>query len=76
MAKDSNTNYGTGRMFIEIAAPRNATDSGSDMAIIDAGDLSLINSLIDGEDVGTLFLAHDSEDFDTVDFIVGKKYLM
>lgn len=76
MAKGSNTMYGTGGMSTKIAAARIATDSGADMAIIDAGSLSLINSLIDGEDVGTLFLSHDSEDFDTVDFIVGKKYLM
>lgn len=76
MAKGSNTMYGTGGMSTKIAAARIATDSGADMAIIDAGSPSLINSLIDGEDVGTLFLAHDSEDFDTVDFIVGKKYLI
>ena len=31
--------------------------------------------LLDGEDVGTLFLAHDAEDFDTVEFITSKGYL-
>ena len=45
------------------------------MAIVDAKDLNQINHLMDGDDVGTLFLAHDAEDFDTVDFIVHKGYL-
>lgn len=75
MAKGSVTNYGTGGMSTKIAAARIATDSGADMAILDASDLSLIHALMDGEDVGTLFLAHDSEDFDTVDFILHKGYL-
>lgn len=75
MAKGSMTSYGTGGMATKIAAARIATDSGSDMAILDASDLSLIYALIDGEDVGTLFLAHESEDFDTVSFILHKGYL-
>lgn len=75
MAKGANSNYGTGGMSTKIAAARIATDSGADMAILDASDLSLIESLIDGEDVGTLFLANKDENFDTVDFIVHKGYL-
>lgn len=75
MAKGSVTNYGTGGMSTKISAARIATDSGADMAILDASDLELINKLMDGEDVGTLFIAHDAKDFDTVDFIVHKGYL-
>lgn len=75
MAKGAVTNYGTGGMSTKIAAARIATDSGADMAILDASNLNLINCLMDGDDVGTLFLAHDAEDFDTVDFIVHKGYL-
>lgn len=75
MAKGAVTNYGTGGMATKIAAARIATDSGADMAILDAADLGLIHALIDGKDVGTLFIAHDAEDFDTVDFIVHKGYL-
>ena len=44
------------------------------MAILSAEDLEVINRLMDGEDVGTLFIAHDSEKFDTFDFIVNKGY--
>ncbi len=75
MAKGAVTTYGTGGMSTKIAAARIAVDSGADMAILDASDLCLINHLIDGEDVGTLFIAHDVEDFDTVNFIVNKGYL-
>ena len=75
MAKGAVTNYGTGGMSTKIAAARIAVDSGADMAILDASNLNLINCLIDGDDVGTLFLAHDVPDFDTVDFIIHKGYL-
>lgn len=74
MAKGANTVYGTGGMATKIAAARIATDSGSDMAILDASDLSLIDELIDGADVGTLFIAHENSSFDTVEFIVNKGY--
>ncbi len=75
MAKGVGSSYGTGGMATKIAAARIATDSGADMAILNAADLNLIHALLDGEDVGTLFLAHDSEGFDTVEFITKKEYL-
>lgn len=74
MAKDAITSYGTGGMATKIAAARIATDSGSDMAIMDAQKLTEIYDLIEGKQVGTLFLAHENDDFDTVDFIVHKGY--
>ncbi|MBR4515058.1 MAG: glutamate 5-kinase [Lachnospiraceae bacterium] len=75
MAKGVGSSYGTGGMATKIAAARIATDSGADMAILNAADLNLIHALLDGEDVGTLFLAHDTEGFDTVEFITSKEYL-
>ena len=75
MAKGVGSAYGTGGMTTKIAAARIATDSGADMAILNASDLNLIHALLDGEDVGTLFLAHESEGFDTVEFITKKEYL-
>ncbi|MBQ9277306.1 MAG: glutamate 5-kinase [Lachnospiraceae bacterium] len=74
MAKDAISMYGTGGMSTKISAARIATDSGADMAILSAENLEVINQLIDGEDVGTLFIAHDSEAFDTFDFILNKGY--
>lgn len=76
MAKGSVTEFGTGGMATKIAAGRIATDSGCDMAILDAKDLDVINQLIDGDDVGTLFLSHDNDEFDMVEFIVSKEYLL
>lgn len=75
MAKGAGSSYGTGGMSTKIAAARIATDSGADMAIMDATDLGQIEALIDGEDIGTLFIANNDEEFDTVDFIVHKGYL-
>lgn len=75
MAKGSRTTYGTGGMSTKISAARIACDSGADMAILDASELSLIDDLIEGKDVGTLFVSHDLDDFDVVDFIVNKGYL-
>lgn len=74
MAKGAVTTYGTGGMATKIAAARIATDSGSDMAILDASDLGLIEALMDGEDVGTLFISHENSEFDTVQFIISKGY--
>ena len=67
MAKGTATGFGTGGMFTKLSAARIATDSGADLEII----LRLLN----GEDEGTLFLAHEDDSFDTTDFIVNKRYL-
>jgi glutamate 5-kinase len=75
MAKGAVTSYGTGGMSTKIAAARIATDTGSDMIICDSRDLTVIPEIFEGKDVGTLFLSHEQEDFDTTDFIVHKKYM-
>ncbi|MBQ8924431.1 MAG: glutamate 5-kinase [Lachnospiraceae bacterium] len=74
MAKGAVTSYGTGGMSTKISAARIATDSGADMAILNANNLDIINQFMDGEDVGTLFLANETDEFDTFDFIVQKGY--
>lgn len=75
MAKGSGSSFGTGGMATKIAAARIATDTNTDMVICDSDDLDNINKVIDGEDVGTLFISHEQEDFDTADFIKNKKYM-
>ena len=75
MAKGTVTRYGTGGMYTKIAAGRIATHAGADMAIVDSSDLSIIQTLLDGEDVGSLFIADKSKDFDIMDFILNKRYL-
>ncbi|MBO6162999.1 MAG: glutamate 5-kinase [Eubacterium sp.] len=75
MGKNTNTGYGTGGMATKLSAARIATDSGADMAICESTDLEIILRLLEGEDEGTLFLAHNDENFDITDFIINKKYL-
>lgn len=75
MGKGAGSNVGTGGMATKIAAAKIATDCGTDMAIINSKNLELIDHLLKGKDVGTLFIAHDDPDFDVHDFIINKKYL-
>ena len=75
MGKNTTTGYGTGGMATKLSAARIATDSGADMAICESTDLEIILRLLNGEDEGTLFLAHNDDDFDITDFIINKRYL-
>ena len=75
MAKGTVTRYGTGGMYTKIAAAQIASHAGADTAILESTDMEIIYSLINGEDVGTLFLSDTSSDFDILDFIKNKKYL-
>lgn len=75
MAKGTVTRYGTGGMYTKIAAARIATHAGADMAIVDSADLGIIGQLLDGDDVGSLFTADMSKNFDIMDFILNKRYL-
>ena len=45
------------------------------MAILDSSDLNIIGDLLNGEDVGSLFTADVSRNFDIMDFILNKRYL-
>lgn len=71
MGKGSNSDFGTGGMSTKIAAAKIATDSGANMIIANGKDLEIINSVIAGDNVGTLFVAHDVEDFNLIDYING-----
>ena len=65
----SGSNVGTGGMAAKIVAAQIATHSGADMVITNGNDLDNIRKILDGENVGTLFLAHESLDFDLIDMI-------
>ena len=65
----SGSGVGTGGMAAKLAAARIATDSGSDMIICNADNVDVIHELINGEEKGTLFLAHPNRDFDLMDYI-------
>jgi glutamate 5-kinase len=69
MAKGAASDVGTGGMSAKLAAARIATDSGADMVITNGDCIENLLKIIDGENVGTLFLAHKSPDFNLLEMI-------
>jgi len=65
----SSSSVGTGGMAAKLAAARIATDSGSDMVIANAEHVEVIHQIMDGEEKGTLFLAHNNLDFDLMHYL-------
>jgi len=65
----SGSNVGTGGMAAKIVAAKIATHSGADMIITNGDDLDNIRKILNGENIGTLFLANQSFDFDLIDMI-------
>lgn len=76
MAKGVTSNLGTGGMATKLAAAPICTDSGADMVIASGEAVSVLNDIIEGKEVGTLFLAHKRENFNIVSYIEKKEYLM
>ncbi|TAH72849.1 MAG: glutamate 5-kinase [Anaerolineaceae bacterium] len=75
MAKSSTgCNLGTGGMATKLSAAKIANASGADMAITSGDDVANINRVIDGKDIGTLFLAHKANNFNIMDHIKTKQY--
>ena len=54
---------GTGGMKSKLHAAQIATSAGADMIITNAKDVRVLHRIMDGRDVGTLFLAHKDENF-------------
>lgn len=70
MGKDtSGSNVGTGGMAAKLAAARIATDSGSDMVIANGDNVEVIPRILTGQRVGTLFRAHENQDFDLMEYL-------
>lgn len=74
MGKDSATGCGTGGMATKISAARIATDSGADMVIVNGSDVQILQDVLAGKNVGTLFKAHKNENFELLDYIATKQY--
>ena len=64
---------GTGGMSAKIVAARMATDAGIDMVITNGDDVENIYRVLDGENVGTLFLAHKNKNFDLIEYLTAYK---
>lgn len=70
MGKDtSGSDVGTGGMAAKLAAARIATDSGSDMVIANGDNVEVIPRILTGQRVGTLFKAHENQDFDLMEYL-------
>ena len=69
MAKETASSVGTGGMSAKLAAATIATDAGADMVIANSKDVGVIEDIIEGKNVGTLFLAHKADDFNIADFL-------
>lgn len=75
MAKSSTgCNLGTGGMATKLSAAKIANASGADMVITSGEDVRNINRIMEGKDIGTLFLAHKAKDFNIMDYIKTKQY--
>lgn len=69
MAKGTAGGLGTGGMTAKLAAAAIATSAGADMVIANSEDIDVISKIVDGENIGTLFLAHKDEHFVLHDYI-------
>ena len=69
MGKDSASNVGTGGMSAKINAATIATDSGADMVIANSKDVNIIFDILNGDNVGTLFLANKAENFNLNNYL-------
>lgn len=70
MGKGSSSSLvGTGGMSSKIAAASIANDAGADMVIANGKNVGIINDIVEGENVGTLFLAHKNKNFDLIEMI-------
>ncbi len=74
MGKDSSTSVGTGGMVTKIAAARIATDSGADMIIANGEEIYIINEIMEGKNIGTIFKAHKDENFVLMDYLRTNQY--
>ncbi len=74
MGKDSSTSVGTGGMATKITAAKIATNSGADMIIANGEDVYVINEIMEGKNVGTLFKAHKNDNFELMDYLRTNQY--
>ncbi len=74
LAKDTSTAVGTGGMATKISAAKIATNAGADMVIANGEDVYIINRIMEGGNVGTLFKAHRNESFELMDYIKTSQY--
>lgn len=73
MGKGAGTSFGTGGMKTKLSAAKIATDAGADMIITNGNDVENIRRVLNGEELGTLVLAHKVPHFHLTDYISGNE---
>ena len=63
------SNVGTGGMNTKLVAGKIATRCGCDMIICNSSDIGILHRIMDGENVGTLFLEGKDESFNLPEYI-------
>ncbi len=74
MGKGAVSGVGTGGMATKLSAAKIATTSGADMVIANGADIDSILDIVQGEEIGTIFLAHGQDDFNLLDYIKTEQY--
>lgn len=62
MGKDSNSLVGTGGMSTKLSAARLSTSLGVDMIIANGSDFRILEDIMKGEEVGTLFVSKEKDE--------------
>ncbi|MDO4555190.1 MAG: glutamate 5-kinase [Lachnospiraceae bacterium] len=75
MAKGVTSRFGTGGMAAKIAAANICNDSGADMLIASGERADILNKIMQGEQLGTIFKAHKRPDFHLISYLQNKSYL-
>lgn len=63
------SNVGTGGMNTKMTAAKIATNAGADMIIANSRDISVLHKIMEGNEIGTHFVANKNEDFDLPEFV-------
>ena len=70
MGKDtSGSDVGTGGMSAKLTAARIATTSGTDMVIANGEDFHIIHKILQGRNLGTLFLGKKDHSFSLIEYL-------
>ena len=63
------SSVGTGGMNTKMTAAQIATSVGADMVIANSRDVGILHRILDGENEGTLFVAHKDKAFALAEFV-------
>lgn len=66
---ETGSNVGTGGMNTKLIAAKIATNCGADMIIANSEDIRILHRIMDGRNIGTLFKANKSDDFDLNEYV-------